>query len=168
MALEKWSLFFSTVISTCGWVPKNWCFWTVVLKKALSPSHSKAITPVYPKGNQPWIFTGRTYAETEALILWPPDAKSRLTGKDPEVGKDIRQEQKRMTEDEMVGWHHRLNGHEFEQVLGVGDGQGSLVYCNPWGCEELDTAKWLNWTDYQTTVYLLAMLCTPNKYNLYQ
>ena len=133
MALEKWSLFFSTVISTCGWVPKNWCFWTVVLKKALSPSHSKVITPVYPKGNQPWIFTGRTYAETEALILWPPDAKSRLTGKDPEVGKDIRQEQKRMTEDEMVGWHHRLNGHEFEPTPGDSEGRGSLACCSSWG-----------------------------------
>ena len=96
-----------------NWELKNWCFWTVVLEKTLeSPLDSKEIQPVHPKGNQPWIFTGR--ADAEAPILWPPDAKSQLTGKDPDAGKDWGQEEKGMTEDEMVGWHHWLNGHEFE------------------------------------------------------
>ena len=98
-----------------SWVPKNWCLWTVVLEKTLeSPLDSKEIQPVHPKGNQPWIFIGRIDAETETPILWPRDAKNWLTGKDPDAGKDWRQEEKRVTEDEMVGWHHRLNGHEFE------------------------------------------------------
>ena len=121
-----------------SWVPKNWCFWTVMLMKALeSPVDCKEVKLVNPKGNQFWIFTGRTDADAEAPILWPPDAKNWLTGKDPDAGKDRRQE-KGMTEDEMVGWHHWLDGHEFEQALGVGDGQGSLVCCSPWGCKELD------------------------------
>ena len=116
-----------------GWVLKDWCFWIVVLEKTLeSPLNCKEIKPVHPKGNQPWIFIGRTYAE--APVLWPPDVKSRLTRKDPVAGKDWRQEEKVMTEDEMVGWHHRLDGHAFEQALGVDDGQGSLVCCSPWGC----------------------------------
>ena len=98
-----------------SWVLKNWCFWTVVLEKTLeSPSDSKEIKSVNPKGNQSWIFLGRTDAETEALILWPPDANSQLIRKDPDAGKDWRWEKKGMTEDEMVGWHHRLNQHEFE------------------------------------------------------
>ena len=97
-----------------SWVPKNWCFWTVVLEKTLkSPLDSKEIQPVHPKGNQSWIFIGRTDAEAETPILWPPDAKSWLICKDPDAEKDWRQEEKGMTEDEMVGWHHRLNGHEF-------------------------------------------------------
>ena len=100
-----------------GW-PKNWCLWTVVLEKTLeSLLDSKEIKPVNPKGNQLWIFTGRTDAEVEAPILWAPDAKSQLIGEDPDAGKDWRQEEKGMTEDEMVGWHHWLNGHEFEQTL---------------------------------------------------
>ena len=128
-----------------GWVPKNWCFWTVVLEKTLeSPLDCKEIKPVNPKGNQPWIFIERTDAETKALILWPPDAKSWLTGKDPNPGKDWRQEEKGTTEDEMVGWYHQLNGHEFEQALGVGEGQGSLACCSPWDCKESDTTEWLN------------------------
>ena len=94
----------------------------------------REIKPVNPKGNQPSIFTGRTDAEAEAPILWPPDTKSQLIGKDPDAGKDRRQEKKGMTEDEMVGWHHRLNGPEFEQALGDGEGQGSLMCCSPWGC----------------------------------
>ena len=99
-----------------SWELKNWCFWTVVLEKTLeNPLDSKEIKPVHPKGDQSWIFIGRTDAEAEALILWPPDAKNWLTGKDPDAGKDWRQE-KGMTEDEMVGWHHWLNGHEFEQL----------------------------------------------------
>ena len=114
-----------------GWVPKNWCFWTVVQKKTLeSPLDSKEIKPVYPKENQPWIFIGRTDAEAEAPVLWPHDAKSQLTEKDPDAGKDWRQEEKRVTEDVMVGWHHSLNGHEFEQTAGDGEGQRSLTCCN--------------------------------------
>ena len=128
-----------------GWVPKNWCFWTVVLELTLeSPLDSKEIKPVNPKGNQPWTFIGKTDAEDEAPILWRPDANSWLTGKDPDAGKDWWQEGKRVTEDEMVGWHHWLNGHEFEQTLGVGDGQGSLVCCGPWGHKESDTTYGLN------------------------
>jgi len=104
-----------------GWAPMNWCFWTVVLEKTLeSPLDCKEIKPVNPEGNQSWIFTGRTDAEIEALILWPPDEKSQLIGKDPDAGKDWRQEEKGMTEEEMVGWHHWPNGHEFEQALGDG------------------------------------------------
>ena len=129
-----------------SWAPKNWCFWTVVLEKTLeSPLDCKEIKPVNPKGNWPWIFIGRTDAEAEALILWPPDAKNWLIGKDPDTGKDWRQEEKGMTEDEMVGWHHLLNGHGFEQAPGVDDGQGSLVCCSPWGRKESDMTEWLNW-----------------------
>ena len=128
-----------------SWVPKNWCFWTVVLEKTLkSPLDNKEIKPVNPKGNQPWLFIGRTDGEAEALILWPPDAKSRLIGKDPDSGKDWGQEEKGATEDEMVGWHHRLNGHEFKQTPGDSEGQGSLVCFSPWGCKELDTTERLN------------------------
>ena len=105
-----------------GWVPKNWCFQIVLLEKILeSPLDCKEIKPVNPKGNQPWIFTGRTDAEAEAPVLWPPDAKSQLNGKDPDAGKDWRQEDKGMTEDEVVGWHHWLNGHESEQTQIVKD-----------------------------------------------
>ena len=130
-----------------SWVSKNRCVWTVVLEKTLESSlDCKEILPVKPKGNQSWIFIGRTDAEAETLIFWPPYAKNWLTWKDPDAEKDWRQE-KGMTEDEMVGWHHQLNGHEFEQALGAGDGQGSLVCCSPWGCKELDTTEWqLNWT----------------------
>ena len=97
------------------WAPKNWCFWTVVLEKTLeSPWDCKEIQPVHPKGNQSWIFIGRTDAEAETLILWPPDEKSWLIGKDPDAGKDWRQKEKGTTKDEMIGWHHRLDGHEFE------------------------------------------------------
>ena len=124
----------------------NWCFWTVVLKKTLeSLLDCKETQPVHPKGNQSWIFIGRTDGETP--ILWPPDAKNWPIGKDPDAGKDWRQEEKGTTQDEMVGWHHRLNGHEFEQVPAVGDGQGSLACCSPWGCKEFDVTEWVNWTD---------------------
>ena len=123
-------------------------FWTVVLEKTLeSPLDCKEIKPVHPKGNQPWIFFGRTDAKVEALIIWPPDAKSWLTGKDPDAAKDWRLEEKGMTEDEMVGWHHRCDGHEFEQAPGVGDGQGSLACRSPWGRKESYTTEQLNWTD---------------------
>ena len=130
-----------------GWTRKNWCFWTVVLEKTLwSPLYSKEIKPVNPKGNQPWIFIGRTDAEAETPILQPRDAKNWLTGKDPDARKDWRQEEKGTKEDEMVGWHYRLDGHEFEQALGVGDGQGSLACCSPWGHKESDMTEQLNWT----------------------
>ena len=130
-----------------SWALKNWCFWIVVLEKTLeNPLDRKEIQPVHPKGNQSWIFIGRTDVEAEILILWPPDAKTWLIWKDPYAGKDWRQEKKGTTEDEMVGWHHQLNGHEFEQAPGVGDGQGSQACCSPWGCKELDTTEQLKWT----------------------
>ena len=119
-----------------GWTLKNQCFLTVRLENTLeSPLDCKEIKPINPKGNQPWIFIGRTDAETEAPILWPPDAKNWLIRVDPDAGKDWRRE-KRTAEDQMVGWHHRLSGHEFEQTLGVGEGQGSLVCWSPWGLKE--------------------------------
>ena len=121
-----------------GWAVKNWCFQTVVLEKTLeNPLDHEEIKPVNPKGNQPWIFIGRTDAEIP--VLWPSDAKSWLIGKDPDAGKDWRQEEKGMTEDEMVGWHHQLNGHGFAQSLGDNDEQGSLVCWSPWGCKESET-----------------------------
>ena len=116
------------------WVPKNWCFWTMVLEKTLeSPLDCKEIQPVSPKGNQSWIYIGRTDAEAESPILWLSDVKNIFIRKDPDAGKEWRQEEKGTTEDEMVGWHHWLDGHEFEQALGVGDGQGSLACYSPWG-----------------------------------
>ena len=127
-----------------------WCFWTVVLEKTLeSPLDCKKIQPVLPKGNQSWIFIGRTDAEAETPKLWLSDVKNWLIWKDPDAGKNWRQEEKGMTEDETVGWHHRLDGHEFEQALGVGDGKGSLACCSPWGHKESDTTEWLDWTDPQ-------------------
>ena len=130
-------------------VLKNWCYWTVVLGKTLeSPLDCKEIQPVHPKGNQPWMFIGRTDTEAETPILWPPDAKNWFTGKDPDPGKDWRQEEKGTTEDEMVGWHHWLNRNEFEQAPGVGDGHRSLACCSPRGRKESDTTEQLNWTDW--------------------
>ena len=131
-----------------SWALKNWCFWTVVLEKVLeSPLDCTEIKQVHPKGSQSWIFIGRTDSEAVAPILWPPDAKNWLLGKDPDAGKDWRWEEKGTTEDEMVGWHHWLNGHEFEQTLGVGDGQGGLECCSPWGCKVSDMTEWMNWTE---------------------
>jgi len=125
-----------------SWVLKNWCFWTVVLEKTLeSPLDNKEIKPVNPKRNQSWIFIGRTDAEVP--ILWPPDAKNCLIGKDPDA-KDWRREEKGTTEDEMVGWHHWFNACEFEHAPGVDDEQGSLVCCIPWGRKASDTTEWLN------------------------
>ena len=118
-----------------------------MLEKTLeSPLDCKEIKPVNPKGNQSWIFIGRTDAEAEALILWAPDVKNQLTGKDPEAGEEWGQEEKGTTE-EMIGWHDQLNGHEFEQAPGVGDGQGGLACCNSWGRKESDTTEWLNWIE---------------------
>ena len=128
-----------------SWVPRNWCFWTVVLAKTLGSSlDCKEIQTINPKGNQSWIFIGRTNAEAETPILWPPGAKNWLTGKGPDAGKDWRWERKGTTEDEIVGWHHRRNGHEFEQAPWVGDEQGGLACCSPCGLKELVT-EWLNW-----------------------
>ena len=138
-----------------GWALKKWCLRTVVLEKTLeSPLYCKEIKPVHPTGNQRWIFIGRT--DAEALILWPPDVKSQLIGKDPDAAKDWRQEEKGTTEDEMVGWHHRLNGYEFEQVPGDGEGQGSLACCGPWGYKESDMTEQLNNNNYET---LQALKC---------
>ena len=129
-----------------SWVLKNCCFWTVVLEKVLeSPLDCKEIQPAHPKGNQSWIFIGRTDADAETLTLWPPDAKNWLTGKDPNSGKDWGQEEKGTTEDEMVGWHHWLDGHEFEQAPGIGNEQGSLVCGSPWVLKESDMTKQLYW-----------------------
>ena len=126
-----------------NWAPKNWCFWTVVLEKTLeSPLDCKEIQPVHSEGDQSWIFTRRTDAEAETPILWLPDAKNWLIGKDPDAGKDWSQEEKGTIEDEMIGWHHQLDGYEFEQALEVGDGQGSLASWSPWGLKESDTTEW--------------------------
>ena len=129
---------------------RNLCFWTVVLEKTLeSPLDCKEIQPVHSKGDQFWVFLGRTNAETETPILWPPHVKSWLIGKDPGAGRDWRQEEKGMTENEMVGWHHRFDAHEFGWTPGVDDGKGGLVCCDSRGCKELDMAlsDWteLNW-----------------------
>ena len=124
-------------------------FELVVLEKTFeSPLDCKEIQPVHPKGDQSWGFIGRTNVEVETPILWPPDTKNWLIWKDLDAGKDWRQEEKGTTEDEVVGWHHWLNGDEFEQTPGVGDGQGGLVCCDPWGCEESDMTEPLNWTEY--------------------
>ena len=133
-----------------GWALKNWCFWTVVLEKTLeSPLNCKEIQPVHLKGNQSWIFIGRTDAEAETPILWPPDAKSWLIWKDPNAGKDWWQEEKGMTEDEMVWWYHQLDGHGFGWTPGVGDGQEGLVCCGSRDRKESDTTEWLNWNELQ-------------------
>ena len=119
-----------------------------MLKKTLeNPLDCKEIQPVHPKGNQSWIFTAKTDAEAGTPILWSPDAKNKLLGKDPDAGKEWRQEEKGKTEDEIVGWHHQLDGQEFEQAGGVCDGQGSLACCSSWGRKELDMTERLNWTD---------------------
>ena len=122
-----------------SWVPKNWCFWTV---------------PIHPKGDQSWVFIGRTDVEAETPILWPPDEKSQLIRNDPDAGKDWSQEEKGMTEDEMVGWHPWLDAHEFEQAPRDGEGEGGLVCCNPWSHKESDTTEWLIWSDLIWRAYL--------------
>ena len=128
-----------------SWALKNWCFWSVVLDKTLSsPLDCREIQPVHPKGNQSWIFIGRTDAEAETPILWPPDAKNWLILKDPDAGKDWSREGKSTTEDDMVGWHHRLNGHKFEQALS----------CSSWGRKESEMTEWLNWTELKCSKFL--------------
>ena len=137
-----------------GWVPKNWYFWTAVLEKTPeSPLDCKETKPVHPKRNQSWIFIERLMLKLKLQYF----AKNWLIRKDPEARKNWRQEEKGMTEDEMVGWHHQINGHEFEQGPGVGDGQGSLVCCSPWGCRVgHDWVTELNWTEMflMTTLYI--------------
>ena len=129
-----------------------------MLEKTLeSPLDSKEIKPVNSKGNQSWIFIGGTDAENEAPLLWPPDAKKWLIGKDPEAGKDWRQEEKGRTEDHMVGWYHWLDGYEFEQALGVGDGQGGLACCSSWGHQELDMTERLNWLNWCAIINRLLL-----------
>ena len=128
-----------------SWVPKNWCFQTVALEKTLeSPLDCKEIQPVNPKGNKPCTFTRRTDAEAESPILWPPDAESRHVGKAPDAGKDWGQEEKGTIEDEIVGWHHWLNGHEFERTLGDSEGQGRWASYSPWSHSKLDMTQRLN------------------------
>ena len=140
-----------------GWARKNWCFQTVVLEKTLeSPLDSKDSKPVNPKGNQPWIVTGRT--DAEASIPWPPDVKNWLIGKDPDAGKDWRQEEKWMTKNEAVGWHHQFNGHDFEQIPGDSEGQGSLACCSPWSHRvghNLATSVYV----YTKGIFVWAFLC---------
>ena len=131
-----------------SWALNNWCFWTVVLEKTLeSPLDCKEIQPVHPK-NQSWDFFGRADVEAETPVLWPPHAKSWLIWKDHDARKDWRQEEKGTTQDEMAGWHHRLDGREFEWTPGVGDGQGGLECCDSRGCKESDMTEQLNWTEF--------------------
>ena len=130
-----------------SWVLKNWCFWTVVLEKALeSPLDCKEIQPVNSKGNQSWIVTRRTAAEAEGPILWSLDAKGQLIRKAPDAGKDWRQEEKETTEGEMVGWHHQLNGYEFEQASGDGEAKGSLACCSPFSGVTKSQTQLSDWT----------------------
>ena len=128
-----------------SWAFKNWCFWTAMLEKTLESPLDCKIQPVNPKGNQSRIFIVRTDAEGEIPILWPPDVNNWLLGKDPDAGKDCRREEKGTTKDEMVGWHHWLHEHDFEQAPGIDDGQGGLVCCSPWGCKESGTTERLTW-----------------------
>ena len=142
---------------------QNWCFWTVVLKTLESPLDCKEIQPVHPKGNQSWVFIGRIDVEAETPILWPPDVQSWLIWTDP--GKDWGPEEKGTIEDE-VGWHHRLNEHEFGWTLGVGDGQGGLACCGSWGYKESDMTERLNWTELnwwtnRSCFYLNSILQSP-------
>ena len=146
---------------------KNWCFWTVVLEKTLeSPLDCKEIQPVHSKGDQPWVFFGRNDTKAEIPVLWPPYAKSWLIGKDSDAGRDWGQEEKGTTEDEMAGWHHRLDGCEFEWTLGVGDEQGGLACCDSWGRKKLDTTEQLSWAElnWYLAVFLSSchFLSTPH------
>ena len=145
---------FPVVMYGCeSWTIKRAEHWRIgafelMLEKTLeSPLDCKEIQPGHPKGNQSWIFIGKINTEAEAPIIWPPDVKNQLIGKVPDAGKDWRQEEKGTIEDDMVGWHHWLNGHKFEQTPGIGDGQGSLACYSPWGRKESDTTEWLDWTE---------------------
>ena len=144
-----------------GWAPKNWCFQTLVLEKTLeSPLGQQGdYKPFISKGYQHWIFIGRTYGDAEAPILCPLDVKSWLIGTDPDAGRDWEQEEKGTTEDEMAGWHHQLDGHEFEWTPGDGDGQGGLECCDSWGRKESDTTERLNWTELKGDMWLQITWC---------
>ena len=147
-----------------SWVPKNWCFWIVVLEKTLeSPLDCKEMQPVHSEGDQPLVFFGRNDAKAETPVLWPPHAKCWLIGKDSDAGRDMGQKEKGMTEAEMAGWHHRLDGHEFEWTLGVGDGQRGLACCDSWGRKESNMTEWLNWTELK---YLLLIFQQKYLYKL--
>ena len=143
-----------------GWAPKNWCFWTVMLEKTLeSPLDCKEIQPVHPKGDQSWIFIRRNDAEAEIPVFWRPDVKNWFIWKDPYAWKDWRWKEKGMTEDETIGWHHWINGHEFELTPGVGDGQGGLACCDSWGRKESDTTERLNWLNWMIpTVWITRVV----------
>ena len=131
-----------------SWALKNWCFWTVVLEKTLeSPLDCKEFQPVHSEGDQSWVFFGRNDAKAETPVLWPPQAKGWLIGKDSDAGRDWGQEEKGTTEDEMAGWHHQLNGRESGWTPGDGDGQVGLACCDLWGCKESDWTERLNWTE---------------------
>ena len=151
-----------------SWAPKNWCFWTVVLEKTLaSPLDCKEIQPVHSEWDQPWDFFGRNDAKAETPVLWPPYVKSWLIGNDSDAGRDWGQEEKGMTEDEMAGWHHGLDGHGFEWTPGVGDGQGGLACCDSWGRRQSDTTEQLNWTeDEKTPPYPMKLGICPLQFNL--
>ena len=159
-------------IKKAEWAPKDWCFRTVVLEETLeSPLDCKEIQPANPKGNpkgnQSWIFTGRTDAEVETPILWPPDSKNWIIGKDPDAGKDWRQKEKEAAENEMIGWHHWLKGHESEQTPGDGEGQGSLVWCQPWCSKESDMTQQLNNNSNHIYIYnWITSLYKSNYYNV--
>ena len=141
-----------------SWAPKTWCFWTVVLEKNLwSPLDCKKIQPVHPEGNQFWIFVGRTDAKAETPVLWPPDVKNWLIWEDSDAGQDWRWEETGLAEDEMVGWYHRLNGHEFEWTLGVGDGQGGLACYSLWAYKASNTSERLNWTKLNCSIPFFVM-----------
>ena len=151
-----------------SWVSKNWFFWTVVLEKTLDrPLDCKEIQPVHSEGDQPWDFFGRNDAKAETPILWPPPVKSWLIGKHPDAGRDWGQEEKGTTEDEMAGWHHRLNGREFEWTPGFGDGQGGLVCCDSWGRKDLDMTEWLNWLtkEYLMLTFIWMVNGNPLQYS---
>ena len=160
------AMVFPLVMSGCeSWTVKKAEHWrtdalfTVVLEKTLeSPLDCKEIQPVHPKEDQSWVFSGRNDATVETPVLWPPHAKSWLIGKDSDAGRDWGQEEKGTTEDEMTGWHNRLDGCEFVWTLGIGDGQGGLVCCNSWGCKESDTTERLNWTELNVSFFILSTL----------
>ena len=160
--IQIWELEFKE-----NWVQKNWCFWTVVLEKTLeSPLDCMVIQPVHPKGTQSWIFIGRTDSEAETPILWPPECEELTHLKRPWRWERLKMGVEGMTGNEMVGWHHWLDGHEFEQALGFSDGQESLACCSPWGCKESDTTKWLNWTD--ICVYVCVCIYIYIFFNLFR
>ena len=154
-----------------SWALKNWYFWTVVLEKTLeSPLNSKEMQPVHSEGDQPWVFFGRNDAKAETAILWPSHSKSWLIGKNPDAGRVWGQEKKGTTEDEMAGWHHWLDGHEFEWTPGDGDGQGGLACCDSWDqkksdiTERLNWTEWLSWTDWLLKWNLYSQTCNIHRW----